>query len=184
MATSVLPKPTSPHTRRSIGIGASMSAFTSTIALSWSGVSRYGKASSSSRCQTVSSGNAWPGRVQPLLVEHDQLLRDVLHLGADPGLGLLPVGAAELRQARRVAAGVVADGVDLVGRDVELVVAPVLEQEVVALDAADGAGDHAAVAGDAVLVVHDVVAGLEVVEERGGVGAAGPRARGGRGAGR
>ena len=58
-----------------------------------------------------------------------------------------------------------AHGVDLVGRDVELVVAAVLEQQVVALDAADGPLDHAAVAGDAVLVVHDVVAGLEVVEE-------------------
>ena len=35
--------------------------------------------------------------------------------------------------------------------------------------------DHAAVARDAVLVVHDVVAGLEVVEERAGVAA--PRSR-------
>ena len=61
IATSVLPNPTSPQTRRSIGTGASMSAFTSAIALSWSGVSLYGKASSSSRCQGVSSGKAWPG---------------------------------------------------------------------------------------------------------------------------
>ena len=68
-----------------------------------------------------------------------------------------------------LAAGVVADGVDLVGRDVELVVAPVLEQQVVALDAADGPLHHAGVAGDAVVVVHDVVAGLEVVEEAGRV---------------
>src|SRR5690606_7212127 len=61
---------------------------------------------------------------------------------------------------------------DLVGGDVELVVAPVLEQQVVALDPADGPLHHAAVPGDAVLVVHDVVARLEVVEEAGGVGAA------------
>ena len=39
MATSVLPKPTSPHTSRSIGASASMSALTSTMALSWSTVS-------------------------------------------------------------------------------------------------------------------------------------------------
>jgi hypothetical protein len=56
-------------------------------------------------------------------------------------------------------------GVDLVGRHVQAVVALVLEQQVVALDPADGALDHAAVAGHAVLVVDDVVADLEVVEE-------------------
>lgn len=39
IATSVLPKPTSPHTRRSIGRARSMSDFTSLVALSWSGVS-------------------------------------------------------------------------------------------------------------------------------------------------
>ena len=74
-----------------------------------------------------------------------------------------------------------ADGVDLVGRDVELVVAPVLEQQVVALDAADGPLDHAGVAGHAVLVVHDVVAGLEVVEEPLGVALAGAGPCGGPG---
>ena len=71
-------------------------------------------------------------------------------------LAFVPVGAAQPVQRGRVAAGVVADGVDLVGRHVELVVAPVLEQQVVALGAADGPLDHAAVAGDPVLVVHDV----------------------------
>ena len=67
-----------------------------------------------------------------------------------------------------------ADGVDLVGGDVEAVVALVLEQQVVAVDAADGPLDHAAVAGHAVLVVDDEVALLEVVEEALGVAAAGP----------
>ena len=65
-----------------------------------------------------------------------------------------------------------AHGVDLVGRDVELVVAAVLEQQVVALDAVDGALHHPAEPGDTVLVMHDVVAGREVVEELRGVGAA------------
>ena len=37
-----------------------MSARTSSIALSWSGVSSYGNDASSSRCQTVSALNAWP----------------------------------------------------------------------------------------------------------------------------
>ena len=58
MATSVLPKPTSPHTSRSIGYGRSMSAFTSVIATRWSGVSTNGKASSISCCHGVSWPNA------------------------------------------------------------------------------------------------------------------------------
>ena len=99
------------------------------------------------------------GAVHPRLVEHDELLRDLRDLGFDAGLGLRPVAAAEAAQRRLVTAGVVADGVDLVGRDVQLVVAPVLEQQVVALDVADRAFHHPAEAGDAVLVVHDVVAG-------------------------
>ena len=39
-ATSVLPKPTSPQTSRSIGLGASRSSFTASIARCWSSVSR------------------------------------------------------------------------------------------------------------------------------------------------
>ena len=38
-ATSVLPYPTSPHSRRSMGTGFSMSALISAMAFSWSGVS-------------------------------------------------------------------------------------------------------------------------------------------------
>ena len=60
-AISVLPNPTSPEITRSIGTGRSMSALTSLIATSWSGVSVNGKASSSSRCQGVSEPNACPG---------------------------------------------------------------------------------------------------------------------------
>ena len=57
-ATSVLPKPTSPDSSRSIGIGFSMSALISSIVCSWSGVSANGNASSSSRCQGVSGPKA------------------------------------------------------------------------------------------------------------------------------
>ena len=62
MATSVLPYPTSPQMRRSIGEGEAMSAATSAIAWAWSAVSSYSKASSNSRCQGLSPENAWPGR--------------------------------------------------------------------------------------------------------------------------
>ena len=162
-----------------------MSALTSSMAVRWSGVGSNGNASSSSRCHGVSGANAWPGRVDALLVEHHQLLGDLGHRRAHLGLGLLPLATAHAAErCGDVAAGVVAHRVDLVGRHVELVVAAVLEQQVVALDAADGPLDHAAVAGDAVLVVHDVVAGLEVVEEARPrrAGAVGPG--GGRGADR
>ena len=54
---------------------------------------------------------------------------------------------------------------------VELVAALVRDEQVVALDAADRPLDHALVLADAVLVVHDVVAGLEVLERAGAVGA-------------
>ena len=46
---------------RSIGTVFSMSSLTSSMAPSWSGVSWYGKASSSSRCHGVSGLNAKPG---------------------------------------------------------------------------------------------------------------------------
>ena len=62
-AISVLPKPTSPTTSRSMGASRSMSCFTSAMAWSWSRVSWYSKASSSSRCQGVSGAKGWPGAV-------------------------------------------------------------------------------------------------------------------------
>src|SRR5207237_940582 len=108
----------------------------------------------------------------PAPVEDDQFLGDLADGGPHAGLGALPFGAPEAVQCRRLTAGVVAHGVDLIGRHVELVAALVLEQEVVAFGAADGAFHHAAVASRAVLVVHDVVAGLQVLEEALGVGAA------------
>ena len=111
--------------------------------------------------------------VHPLLVEHHELLGDLLDRGTHPGLGLLPVAAAHPAEARRVTARVRPDGVDLVRGHVELVVAAVLEEQVVALHPADGPLDHAAEAGDAVLVVHDVVAGVEVLEEPGALALAG-----------
>ncbi len=57
-----------------------------------------------------------------------------------------------------------AHDVDLIAGHVQPVVAPILEQEIVTLDPADGPGDHALVAGHAMLLVDDVVAGRQVVE--------------------
>ena len=56
MATSVLPKPTSPQIRRSMGRVASMSAFVWAMARSWSWVSRKGKELSNSHIHLLSGG--------------------------------------------------------------------------------------------------------------------------------
>ena len=48
MAISVLPNPTSPQIRRSIGTSFSMSSLTASVAVNWSGVSWYMKLASSS----------------------------------------------------------------------------------------------------------------------------------------
>ena len=58
MATSVFPKPTSPHNSRSIGISCSISDLIFEIAVSWSGVSTNGNADSISDCHGVSGANA------------------------------------------------------------------------------------------------------------------------------
>ena len=58
IATSVLPKPTSPTTRRSMGLGVCMSSSVSAIARAWSSVSSYGNQSANSRSIALSGGNA------------------------------------------------------------------------------------------------------------------------------
>ena len=57
-ATSVLPTPTSPQSRRSMGQPFSMSFLISAVALSWSSVSSYSKRDSKSLCQSPSAGKA------------------------------------------------------------------------------------------------------------------------------
>ena len=83
-------------------------------------------------------------------------------------LRLAPVAAAEPVQRRLLAADVAGDLVELVGRHVEPVGraaalgGAVLEHEVLAGRALHLALLHLDVAADAVLLVHDVVAGLEL----------------------
>ena len=101
-------------------------------------------------------------------VEPDQLGRDLLDRLAGPALGLLPVGAAEAVQGRLLAADVAGDLVELVGRDEEPVAGlaalggGVLDDEVLAGGVLHGALHHLDVAADAVLLVDDEVAGLEL----------------------
>ena len=102
-------------------------------------------------------------------VELDQLGRDLAHRLAGPALALGPVAAAEPVEAGLLAADVAGDLVERVGRHVEPVgrlAAPsdgaVLQDEVLAGRAVHLALPHLHEAADAVLLVDDVVAGLEL----------------------
>ncbi len=153
---------------RSIGTAFSMSSLTSVIASSWSGVSTYGKASSSSRCHGVSGAEGVPGRGHPGAVELDEAGGDVLDGLAGAALALGPVGAAEAVERRRLAADVLGDELELVGRDEDpvaglaLLARRELEDEVLAGRALHRALHHLDVARDAVLLVHDRVAGAQL----------------------
>ena len=104
-----------------------------------------------------------PGRVEP-----DQLAGDLAHRPAGPALRLLPVRAAEPVQRGRLAADVLGDLVELVGGHVEPVAGlaalagRVLDHQVLAGGAGDGALHHLDVPADAVLLVHDEVAGPQL----------------------
>ena len=112
----------------------------------------------------------------PLGVEVEQLAGQRAGGPARPRLHVLPALAAQRRE-RRLAAGadVAAQLGELVGGDVDAVLALVFEVEVVAGDAADLAGLEAGEAGDAVVLVDDVVADPQVAE--GEAPAAAARAR-------
>ena len=61
-ATSVLPKPTSPHTRRSIGLPDAMSVITASIAAAWSTVSSKPKPSANASRSCCRMEKEWPRR--------------------------------------------------------------------------------------------------------------------------
>ncbi len=166
IATSVLPNPTSPQTRRSIGYGRSISSFTASIADLL--VRRLDVAE---RVLHVGlprgvAAECMPGGVNALLVQDHEFLGNLAHRRANGALRLGEVGSAEAVDLRRFAADVLAQRVDLVARHVELVAPLVGEEQVVALDASDAALDHSFVLTDAVDVVDDVVADVEVLEHR------------------
>ena len=144
-----------------------MSALTSSIAESWSGVSVKGKASSSSRCHGRVRSEGVPGRGLAGGVELHELRGDLADRLAGAALRLRPVGAAELVQRGHLAADVAADLVQGVRRDEQPVgrlpplARRVLQHEVLAGRAADRPLPHLDEAADAVLGVHDVVARLQ-----------------------
>ena len=145
-----------------------MSALTSSMAPSWSGVSTYGKRVLELALPRRVRAEGEAGRRRARGVEPDQLGRDLLDRLAGATLGLLPVGTAEPVQRRRLATDVPRDLVELVGRHEEPVARlpalgrRVLDEQVLAGGALHGALDHLDVAADAVLLVHDVVAGPQL----------------------
>ena len=107
-------------------------------------------------------------------VEVEQLAGQGARGLARSRLHVLPALAAQRREGR-IAAGadVAAQLRQLVGGDVDAVLALVLEVEVVAGDAADLARLEAGEAGDAVVLVDDVVADPQVAEGEAAAGGAG-----------
>ena len=101
-----------------------------------------------------------------LRVELDQVAGELADGLARARLERLPRLAAELRERGRrgVGADVARDLAELLVRHVEPVLAAEGEQEVVARDAGDGVRLEAEQPADAVILVHDVVAGAEVGE--------------------
>ena len=101
-----------------------------------------------------------------LRVELDQVAGELANRLARTRLERLPRLAAELRQRGRrgVGADVARDLAELLVRDVEAVLAAEGEQEVVAGDAGDRVRLEPEQAPDAVILVHDVVAGAQVGE--------------------
>ena len=99
-------------------------------------------------------------------VQRDQLGRELPHGLAGAGPQVLPGLAAELRERRRtcVRADVLRDLAELLVRDVETVVAPESEEEVVPRDAGDLLRLEPEQLPDAVVLVDDEIAGPQVGE--------------------
>ena len=109
-----------------------MSRLTASMAVSWSGVSSYGKAASNSAIQWLSSAGIGEARLAgPLGLDVDQLLGQVDDRLGHSLLALLPGRRADLRERRLglAAADVLLHQVDLGDRDVELGPLGKLEQQ-------------------------------------------------------
>ena len=156
-----------------------MSALTASIASSWSAVSRNGNERSSRSCHSPSGEKLMPAAGLALRVEVDELAGAVSRAERRAFAFICaPALAAELRELGVLAAAHVAGDLgELLGRDEDLVAVAVLELEVVAGDPGDRAGVEAGEAGDAVVLVDDVLAGGQVAER--GEPAAGRRRSGG-----
>ena len=162
-ATSVLPKPTSPQTTRSIGLPERMSASTASIASCWSIVSSNGNAASKARYAFSSNAMRPAFAGGAARVEVEQFRGDVAHALGRAAARARPLLGAELVPGRRFgrAAGVAGDAVERVHRHVKQVAAGVLQHQELRRMAGDLHDLQAAIASDAVVLVHHRRAGRE-----------------------
>ncbi len=145
-----------------------MSALTASIASIWSAVSRYGNDRSSAQLPLAVGRERVPAPRLALGVEVEQLAGELARRAAGACLDASQRFEPSAESCGALAAGadVAGDLRELVGGREDLVVAAVLELEVVAGDAGDGLGLEAGEAGDAVVGVDDVVADPQVGEAR------------------
>ena len=145
-----------------------MSALTASIASIWSAVSRYGKAASKLHLHLAVGREGVAGADLALGVEVDQLAGHRAGGAPRAGLEVLPALAAERAERGLVALGpdVAADPRELVGGREDAVAAAVLQLEVVAGDPGERLGVEAGEAGDAVVLVDDVVADPQLDRRR------------------
>ena len=158
-ATSVLPKPTSPQISRSIGLPADRSSSTSSMALSWSSVSSYGKRAQNSSNRPCGGSTALGVLGGARGGDADQALGHLAQAFLGPRLARLPGRAAQPVELHALVVRAVAgQQVDVLDRQVELGLAAVLQLQAVVRRALDVQGLQALVAADAVVDVDDEVA--------------------------
>ncbi len=122
--------------------------------------------------QLALPGRVWGERVSDRgltrRVQLDQLCRDLAYGPAGAGLALVPVGAAHLVERGRLTADVAGDEVELVHRHVQPVVrlvalaGCVVDDQILAGRAGDGALYELDIAPDTVVLVDDGVAGAQL----------------------
>ena len=97
-----------------------------------------------------------------LPMQLDHILSHDCRRLAHPAAGLCPVGTPQPRQPRALPAGVASYRSQLIRRDVQLVACCVLDQQVVTGGACHIAMDEPLESPDAVVVVDDEIAGVEI----------------------
>ena len=107
------------------------------------------------------------------LIQQHKFLRDFANSRAHSGLCACKVAATHAMQCGCFATDVLTNHANLFGGDIQLVATLVRNEQVVTLNAADGALHHAFVFAHTVMCVHDIAAGLQVFEHCGGRATAG-----------
>src|SRR6185312_1900845 len=98
----------------------------------------------------------------PLRRDRDQFVGDIENPRLDPRLARLPTDAAELVElCRRVLAAVTRQHLDVLDRDIELIVAGVEQAQAIVRRAADVERFKPVIAPDAVIDMDDEIAGLK-----------------------